>query len=601
MSEFYENGIGNACMSGKPKRKLSLVIADNSVTTSKIAYKAVTYDKMADGAVGTNALRDEAVTKEKIAKGAVTTCRIKDGSVTHEKLTPNAVHRDNLLNGSVARCKIANNAVDSSKIENGAVISEKIAKEAVTEDKIAKGAVTTEKIDPLAITSNEIAPGAVLTCKIANGAVTNSKLADGHVTTNKLEDGAVSTRKIQREAVDASRLAKDAVTTEKIEDGAVDYHKIANKAVTSGKLNDEAVVTRTIAPKAVTREKLTDGLIGTEQVEDKAITTQKLACKGVTTGKLADGAVTLEKIGDDVKQEAQMAIQEVKDSIEQAKQFTQDVDLQHIEAEQQMEERINTQLQQQDEEHTAREDEIESKYGEDIKDLQNQIDGMQMNGLAVSNRFGTDPHIGVSQKTLTEALNKLWNKIGSITGEQLEGFQLQVSPAYYIGEEGADVHIVATSADMGQFDHIAIYFNGELAAEAEETDRLEVDATLEGTTVIRCDATILGLDYSEQETVVHYSSFWLGAGQSYEEVMDNGHLIPITNGMRGAYDITCNEGDHIFVIVGEKLREGFIRADIDGFEIPFDETAVTVDENLYKVFTSRNIYLAGEYNIDING
>ena len=83
--------------------------------------------------------------------------------------------------------------------------------------------------------------------------------------------------------------------------------------------------------------------------------------------------------------------------------------------------------------------------------------------------------------------------------------------------------------------------------------------------------------------------------------MVNANLIPIANGMRGAYNRTLEEGEYLFVIVGNSLAEDFIRADMNGFEIPFTELTVTIDDNLYKVFKSVNAYQQGTYNIDING
>ena len=51
------------------------------------------------------------------------------------------------------------------------------------------------------------------------------------------------------------------------------------------------------------------------------------------------------------------------------------------------------------------------------QDLQNQIDALEIAGVAVSNEFGTDTHIGISQKTLTDAFNKIWDKFEDITGD----------------------------------------------------------------------------------------------------------------------------------------------------------------------------------------
>ena len=45
----------------------------------------------------------------------------------------------------------------------------------------------------------------------------------------------------------------------------------------------------------------------------------------------------------------------------------------------------------------------------------------------------------------------------------------------------------------------------------------------------------------------------------------------------------------------------FIRADMNGIEIPFTEQIVDIDDYSYSVLTSENAYVAGTYNIDING
>ena len=111
----------------------------------------------------------------------------------------------------------------------------------------------------------------------------------------------------------------------------------------------------------------------------------------------------------------------------------------------------------------------------------------------------------------------------------------------------------------------------------------------------------MGIEYTVQKAITHYNSFWLGASTAYTNIMDEAHLIPIENGMRGAYDVEVAEGDHIFVIVGDTLKDGFIRADLNGFEIPFEESETIVDGVKYRGFTSENEYQTGTYNIDING
>lgn len=236
------------------------------------------------------------------------------------------------------------------------------------------------------------------------------------------------------------------------------------------------------------------------------------------------------------------------------------------------------------------------------KDLQNQIESAEIGGFAVSNTFGENSHVGMSQKALTDAINKIWSKIEDITGESILGFQMDITPEYYIGEDGCSIHVTANTVETaGVFEEIAFYINGQLINHGENVDYMEFDTEINETSVVKCDAKILGVPYLKQAIITHYSSFWLGAGSTYTDAMKLANLRPITNGMRGAYNITVAEGEYIFVIVGESLREGFVRADINGVEIAFNETTVTVDGNRYRVLKSENTYQAGTYNIDING
>ena len=179
---------------------------------------------------------------------------------------------------------------------------------------------------------------------------------------------------------------------------------------------------------------------------------------------------------------------------------------------------------------------------------------------------------------------------------------MAVTPEYYIGEEGSNIHVTATTVDtVGVFEQLDFYINGQLINHGENVDYMEFDTEITETSVVTCVAKILGVEYQRQAIITHYSSFWLGAGSTYTNVMKNSNLRPIANGMRGAYNIDLASGQKIIIVLGESLREGFIRADINGVEIAFVETTQTVDGNTYKVLTSENTYQAGTYNIDING
>lgn len=360
----------------------------------------------------------------------------------------------------------------------------------------------------------------------------------------------VQSRDIQNGAVKSRHIADGAVISDKIGDGEVKSRNIASDAVTTDKIGDREVKNKNIAQGAVTNEKIADEAITGDEIEGETVKNGKIANDAVQTRNIKDRNVTSKKIG------------------------------------------INAILP----EHVS-----PATFRELAKDLQNQIDALEIAGVAVSNEFGTDSHISISQKSMTDAINKIWQKFEDITGEVLQGVNMVVTPEYFISEDGTDVHITANTVDTnGIFEHIAFYGNGALIAEASNVDYFEHDLHIDETTVIMCKAKIMGVEYTRQSVITHYNSFWLGAGNVYSDIMDVEHVIPITNGMRGAYDVHVEEGQKIIIIVGESLAGGFLRADLNSVEIPFTESTVTVDDKNYKVFVSEP-WVAGDYNIDING
>ena len=127
-------------------------VANESITTAKLAALAVTSAKLAAAAVETAKIKDEAVTTPKLAALAVTAARLADL------------------------------AVETAKIKDKAVTTEKIADKAVTTAQLGDASVGTAQLDALSVTAAKLAALAVETAKIKDGAVTMAKLADHAVS-----------------------------------------------------------------------------------------------------------------------------------------------------------------------------------------------------------------------------------------------------------------------------------------------------------------------------------------------------------------------------------------------------------------------------------
>lgn len=312
-------------------------------------------------------------------------------------------------------------------------------------------------------------------------------------------------------------------------------------------INNSSVTTEKIADNAITSEKIGDGEVNTQDLADGAVTSEKIKDGEVKTADIADGSITPEKLSDRIVPEV------IKPLLEPLK------------------DRDN--------------------------DLQNQIDSLEISGLALSNKFGNDPHIGISQKTLTAAINDIWYKLEEITGETLVGINLTVTPEYYIGEDGCDVNIVAeTVTENGIIEYIKVFVDDEPIAEDGGEHEFEFDVHISDTSEIKCLAQVLGIVYERKVTITHYSPFWVGAGSDYSSVMTMNNLRNIG----GNYNITFTTGQNLIIVVEDILRDRFVRADMNGVEIQFTETTHTAGRKTYKVLTSENTYQAGTYNIDIN-
>jgi hypothetical protein len=243
---------------------------------------------------------------------------------------------------------------------------------------------------------------------------------------------------------------------------------------------------------------------------------------------------------------------------------------------------------------------LENRYLRNrINDFQNQIGSLnEGSAVPISDSFGDSHGVCMSQIAVTEAINNLWSKIEELTGEYTRGISITIDPEFYIGEEGCLVHIEAVNpSNMGFFEKIDLYFNEQHIGGDEYVPNFVTNITINETGILKCVAQIFGVTYTAQKTITHYASYWISAGDTYQDVMINDNLRPLTEGLKANYDITVPEGKCIFVVLGEGIQESFIRADINGVEIPFLPVTVV---NGYKVYKSNNPYQEGEYNIDIN-
>ena len=115
---IYLDGAGSGAAVVDAMAGVDSNLADDSVTTAKIANDAVTAAKLASDAVVTASIVDDAVTAAKLASDAVVTASIADDAVTTAKIADDAVGADQLAASAVVTASISDDAVTAAKISS---------------------------------------------------------------------------------------------------------------------------------------------------------------------------------------------------------------------------------------------------------------------------------------------------------------------------------------------------------------------------------------------------------------------------------------------------------------------------------------------------
>ena len=144
--------------------------------------------------------------------GQIIETQIADDSISTPKLAAGSVNTAKLAAGAVVADTIAANAVTAVKLAAEAVEADKIAANAVTTSKLDANAVTTEKLDALAVTAGKLAAGAVVAGKLAANAIVAN---DGVIGTAAIADAQIidlNANKINAGSIAAERMEANIVT-----------------------------------------------------------------------------------------------------------------------------------------------------------------------------------------------------------------------------------------------------------------------------------------------------------------------------------------------------------------------------------------------------
>lgn len=233
--------------------------------------------------------------------------------------------------------------------------------------------------------------------------------------------------------------------------------------------------------------------------------------------------------------------------------------------------------------------------------MQKQIDELRQivtshaaHGVALADSFGGGSDIGITQKTLTDEVNRIWDKLTEITGETGEGLDVTVTPMTFYEDE-ARVVITATAL-YERFEKLCVFVNGTLAIEEHNIDRISRELLLTDSSTIRTEAYVLGKYYSDTKIVSKVHQFYVGAGLQKEDITIPEYGHNYLGDIKGTYQVMVHEaGQRFMAVIPENMIGQATRMVMNGYTIPM---AVERRDG-YIIWTSTNTYPAETFTIGI--
>lgn len=277
-------------------------IADGAITNAKIALSTIEGSRLAAGAVGTSALADSGITSAKFSAGSVNTSAIATSAVTSDKLDSGAVTyaKLNLADGDIPAAKITAASISGLQLAAAAVNTNAIADNAITAAKIASSGIIAGKIDANAVTTDAIAASAITAAKIAAESIGTTALATSGITSSKFAAGAVDNIALGAGAVTNDKITDATIAYAKLNlaDGTIPGYKITSASISGLQISTGGILTANIADEAITNAKIASGTIGAGKFAPGAIVSADLIDSIITAAKIVDGAVGTSKIAD---------------------------------------------------------------------------------------------------------------------------------------------------------------------------------------------------------------------------------------------------------------------------------------------------------------
>lgn len=218
-------------------------------------------------------------------------------------------------------------------------------------------------------------------------------------------------------------------------------------------------------------------------------------------------------------------------------------------------------------------------------------------GVTLYGEKGDSETHGMSQQAITRELDSLQRQINAINLRELD-ITVDVTPDVIYRGENTPVTVTASLGKV-KAERVSILKGTETIAEGTDTNLLAQTVYLNGDTGFTAEAEVFGL--SVRKTANVYSAYpcYVGAGETYRDVVTDGCRQSPRISMKGTYDISVAEDGHkVFFCCPQGID--IVKAVMGGFEFPLAKSEKIISSKVYNVYESRNTYAVGVLPIVIS-
>ena len=164
--------------------------------------------------------------------------------------------------------------------------------------------------------------------------------------------------------------------------------------------------------------------------------------------------------------------------------------------------------------------------------------------------------------------------------------------------ESKNIYLHFETSDGGKASVVQLFINNELFKTYKDVATLDINKEVSKESLFTLKVSQYGYEYEESHQVLISYPAWIGAGESYDEVIKDANKFEAIDSIDGTYTTTFDKSANLIAVVPKSFIIGPIT--MSGFEVPMEPASYQKIEGVdYAIYMSSNKYIAGTHTFTV--